>query len=149
MGWVVSVTPRPCFIPGERTPGTNWTGGWVGRRASLNTVLPLLEIEPLSPGRPACNEATYWLSYPPVLLTLWRRSLSKCYLRIQSVPQREHHTYRYKDQLGNAFKENNRCLHAKPINTKCSITDCQSRWFIYLPLGLNALIILYKQIFSV
>jgi hypothetical protein len=20
--------------------------------------------------------------------------------------------------------------HAKPINTKCSITDCQSRWFI-------------------
>jgi hypothetical protein len=27
--------------------------------------------------------------------------------------------------------------HAKPINTKCSITDCQSRWFIYLPLGLK------------
>jgi hypothetical protein len=26
------------------------------------------------------------------VLTLWRRSLSKCYLRIQSVPQREHHT---------------------------------------------------------
>jgi hypothetical protein len=25
--------------------------------------------------------------------------------------------------------------HAKPINTKSSITDCQSRWFIYLPLG--------------
>jgi hypothetical protein len=25
-------------------------------------------------------------------LTLWSRSLSKCYLRIQSVPQREHHT---------------------------------------------------------
>jgi hypothetical protein len=25
-------------------------------------------------------------------LTLWRGSLSKCYLRIQSVPQREHHT---------------------------------------------------------
>jgi hypothetical protein len=29
--------------------------------------------------------------------------------------------------------------HAKPINTKCSITDCQSRWFIYLPLSLNGL----------
>jgi hypothetical protein len=27
-----------------------------------------------------------------VSLTLWRRSSSKCYLRIQSVPQREHHT---------------------------------------------------------
>jgi hypothetical protein len=26
--------------------------------------------------------------------------------------------------------------HTKPINTKCSITDCQSRWFIYLPLVL-------------
>jgi hypothetical protein len=25
-------------------------------------------------------------------LTVWRRSSSKCYLRIQSVPQREHHT---------------------------------------------------------
>jgi hypothetical protein len=30
--------------------------------------------------------------------------------------------------------------HAKPINTKYSITDCQSRWFIYLPLGLKGLI---------
>jgi hypothetical protein len=28
---------------------------------------------------------------------------------------------------------------AKPINTKCSITDCQSRWFILLPLGLKGL----------
>jgi hypothetical protein len=27
--------------------------------------------------------------------------------------------------------------HAKPINTKCSITDCQSRWFIQLLLGLK------------
>jgi hypothetical protein len=27
-----------------------------------------------------------------ILLTLSRRSLSKCYLRIQSVPQREHYT---------------------------------------------------------
>jgi hypothetical protein len=26
---------------------------------------------------------------------------------------------------------------AKSINTKCSITDCQRRWFIYLPLGLK------------
>jgi hypothetical protein len=34
-GWVVSVTPRPRFTPGERTPGTHWTGGWVGLRAGL------------------------------------------------------------------------------------------------------------------
>jgi hypothetical protein len=29
--------------------------------------------------------------------------------------------------------------HAKPINTKFSITECQIRWFIYLPLGLEGL----------
>jgi hypothetical protein len=27
--------------------------------------------------------------------------------------------------------------HTKPINTKRSITDCQSRWFIELPLGVR------------
>jgi hypothetical protein len=36
MVWVVSVTPRPRFTPGERTPGTHWTGGWVGPRAGLD-----------------------------------------------------------------------------------------------------------------
>jgi hypothetical protein len=35
-GWVVSVTPRPRFTPGERTPGTHWRGGWVGLRACLD-----------------------------------------------------------------------------------------------------------------
>jgi hypothetical protein len=30
--------------------------------------------------------------------------------------------------------------HAEPIHTKRSITDCQSRWFIYLPLSLKGLI---------
>jgi hypothetical protein len=29
--------------------------------------------------------------------------------------------------------------HSKPINAKYSIADCQSRWFIYLPLGLKGL----------
>jgi hypothetical protein len=37
MGWVVSVTPRPRFTPGERTPATHCTGGWVGPRAGLDT----------------------------------------------------------------------------------------------------------------
>jgi hypothetical protein len=31
--------------------------------------------------------------------------------------------------------------HTKPINTKYSITDCQIRWFIQLPLGLRGLMI--------
>jgi hypothetical protein len=26
------------YTPGERTPGTHWTGGWVGPRAGLDTV---------------------------------------------------------------------------------------------------------------
>jgi hypothetical protein len=34
---VVSITPRPRFTPGERTPGTHFTGGWVGPRAGLDT----------------------------------------------------------------------------------------------------------------
>jgi hypothetical protein len=29
--------------------------------------------------------------------------------------------------------------YAKPVNTKRSITDCQSRWFIELPLSLKGL----------
>jgi hypothetical protein len=37
MGWVVSVTPQPRFTPGERTPSTHWTGGWVGLRAGVDT----------------------------------------------------------------------------------------------------------------
>jgi hypothetical protein len=36
-GWVVSVTPRPRFASGERSPGTHCTGGWVGLRAGLDT----------------------------------------------------------------------------------------------------------------
>jgi hypothetical protein len=35
-GWVVSVTPWPRFSPGERTPSTHCTGGWVGPRAGLD-----------------------------------------------------------------------------------------------------------------
>jgi hypothetical protein len=31
-----SVTPRLCFTPGERAPGTHWTAGWVGPSANLD-----------------------------------------------------------------------------------------------------------------
>jgi hypothetical protein len=34
---VVSITPLPRVTPGERTPGTHCTGGWVGPRAGLDT----------------------------------------------------------------------------------------------------------------
>jgi hypothetical protein len=37
MGLVVSVTPRPRFTPGERTPDAHWVGGWVGFRTDVDT----------------------------------------------------------------------------------------------------------------
>jgi hypothetical protein len=38
LGWVISVTPRPRFNPGERTPPYNHcTGSWVYPRAGLDT----------------------------------------------------------------------------------------------------------------
>jgi hypothetical protein len=69
-GWVVSVTPRPRFTRGERTPSTHCAEGWVGPRAGLDIefigkiLLSLTVIEPRSPGRPARSQALYWLSYP-------------------------------------------------------------------------------------
>jgi hypothetical protein len=39
MGWVVSVTPRPRFTPGERTSGTHCTGGWVGPTEATGKIL--------------------------------------------------------------------------------------------------------------
>jgi hypothetical protein len=36
--------------------------------------------------------------------------------------------------------------YGNPINTKCSITDCENRWFISLPLGLTWLIIAHRDI---
>jgi hypothetical protein len=49
------------FYPGERTPGTHCTGGWVGPSAGLDTEtrgnpLPLPGIQPRSPGRPARSQ---------------------------------------------------------------------------------------------
>jgi hypothetical protein len=67
---VVSVTPRPRFSPGERSPGTHCTGGWASSRSVLDTevrvkiILHLLVVEPRSPGRPLCIQALYRLSYP-------------------------------------------------------------------------------------
>jgi hypothetical protein len=32
---------------------------------------------------------------------------------------------------------------AKPINTKCRVTDCQSSWYIKLQLGFKGLMLLF------
>jgi hypothetical protein len=68
-GWVVSITPRPRVTPGEMTPGTHCTGGWVGPRAGLDTqptgkIFRLCRGSNLLPGRPARSQTLYWLSYP-------------------------------------------------------------------------------------
>jgi hypothetical protein len=53
------------LFPGERTPGTHCTGGWVGPRPGLDTgvrgknPLPLPGIEPRSPGRPVRSQTLY------------------------------------------------------------------------------------------
>jgi hypothetical protein len=65
MGWVVSVTPRPSFTPGERTPGTHWIGGWVVPRAGLDASVRrkiLCPCRGLNPDRPARSQTLYWLS---------------------------------------------------------------------------------------
>jgi hypothetical protein len=64
--WVVSITPRPRFTPGERAPGTHCTGGWVGPRAGLaaedrEKILYLCRRS--NPGRPVRSQTLYWLNY--------------------------------------------------------------------------------------
>jgi hypothetical protein len=65
-GWVVSTTPRPRFTPRERTPGTNWVGGWVGPRAGLDAGARIKVLYPCqgsNPDRPACSQTLHRLSY--------------------------------------------------------------------------------------
>jgi hypothetical protein len=65
-GWMVSVTPRPRFTPGERTPGTHWIGGWVGPRAGLDAETRRKILCPCrgsNPDRPARSQTLYCLSY--------------------------------------------------------------------------------------
>jgi hypothetical protein len=68
-GWVVSVTPRPRFSPGEGPPvpivqETGWGPEPVWTHRLEENFLPLLGIEPRSPGRPVRSQTLYWLSYP-------------------------------------------------------------------------------------
>jgi hypothetical protein len=72
MGWVVSITPRPRFTPGERTPGPHCTGGWVGPRAGLDTeargkiVCPCRGSNPDRPVvQPVVRHYTDWANPAP------------------------------------------------------------------------------------
>jgi hypothetical protein len=59
--WVVSFMPQLLY-PRERTPGTNWIGGWVGPKAGLDMVVKR-KIPSLTGthtlNHPACSPALY------------------------------------------------------------------------------------------
>jgi hypothetical protein len=57
------------FSPGERAPGPQWIGGWMGPRAGVDDVdkrkfltIPGLELRPLV--RPTCSQSLCQLRYP-------------------------------------------------------------------------------------
>jgi hypothetical protein len=65
-GWLASRPGR--FIPGERAPGVQWMGVWVGARAGLDDMEkkilapPGLKLRPLD--RPTRSQSLYRLRYP-------------------------------------------------------------------------------------
>jgi hypothetical protein len=70
--WSASRPGRP-FTPGERTPGTHCTGGWVGPRAGLNTedrgkiLCPRRGSNPDRPVvQPVVRHYTDWATPAPV-----------------------------------------------------------------------------------
>jgi hypothetical protein len=67
--WVVSVTSRPRFTPGERTPPpprSYWIGGWVGPTAGLDEESRrkiLFPCRGLNLDHPARSQTLYCLSH--------------------------------------------------------------------------------------
>jgi hypothetical protein len=67
MRGVVSVTDRPRFTAGERTPGIHRIGGWVGLRAVLDTeargkIICLCRVS--KPDRQVCSQDTTLTELP-------------------------------------------------------------------------------------
>jgi hypothetical protein len=83
MGWVVSVTSRPRFTPGERTPCAHCRRGWMSPSAGLDTeargkiLLSLPGIKPRSPGRPVLGQTLYCLSFPALVIASYSGGLFK------------------------------------------------------------------------
>jgi hypothetical protein len=77
---VVSVTPQPRFTPGERTPGTHCTGGWVGPRADLDTDA---EEKCLASAGDRTSIARSSSPQPDTILTELPASCSLLYLKLK------------------------------------------------------------------
>jgi hypothetical protein len=66
---IVGGASRPCrFTLGERTPGTQWIGGWVGPRAGMDDVenrkiLILTGTRTSTPRSPSHSQSLYRLYY--------------------------------------------------------------------------------------
>jgi hypothetical protein len=81
-GWVVNITPRPRFTPGERTPGTHWTGGWVDPRAGLDTEARgkiLCPCRGSNPDRPVVQSVVrHYTAWATRLLNLYHIKNTGC-----------------------------------------------------------------------
>jgi hypothetical protein len=82
MGLVISITPKPRFTSGEKTPDTHWVGGWVGFDAGLDTDVRgkiLCPCRRSNHSRPVCSQTLHLLSYqaPEVCLnTIFKLSVT-------------------------------------------------------------------------
>jgi hypothetical protein len=86
--WVVSFASLPLY-PMERSSGTQWIGGLMGRRAGLNDMkylqfLNLLELELGPLGRPTLAQSLYRLSYRGLCISQDQAKKLSSYLNVVS-----------------------------------------------------------------
>jgi hypothetical protein len=111
----VSIIPPLFSIPIYHLEMSNMSGS----ASSSETSHPIIQ---------SINQLAEKLFKEERSATLTLRSKSKCYLRIQSVPQREHHTSPLQrsiflkplKEIIAVCTEN----HTEHINTKCRVNDC-------------------------
>jgi hypothetical protein len=130
------------FTPGERAPGTNWIGGWVGSRACLDDMekrkfllLQGLEIWPL--GRPARSQSLYSLSYPG---SLKKQGINKNCATVNVEPDgnviHKYEWYKSNDSVTNAVgsytNQMNKSNNANQVNKNTAISPrCGTRQHTY------------------
>jgi hypothetical protein len=135
MGWVVSVTPRPCFTPRDRTPTTHCIGRWVGLRAGLDTeAREEILCRGSNLGRPVCSQTLYWLELPQVLL-LQLTSLNFTHSSSDHVLEwwREMYT-----NMGQRASVSPTVVHCRPVNS----------WIIHIVINFTHIDTLLRNVAS-